>query len=195
MGHVYDAPQMEVARIRYFCQLTLEDAPLPSIAYLAALAQTTWGVRALSIFGMPAPVGPWAPYAALFATPVAPVYLNVVCALPGMPMGTPRKASELAGSMRGPGGLTHAAGKDDVVYLPQTALAGLFTVGVKNVAITVPPPRDSISDEEWRALERYDLVVTPTETMAELLETDHGVKAVAVEPAYVASALSHLVPS
>lgn len=185
---------MEVARIRYFCQLTLEDAPLPSVAYLAALAKAGWGVRALSIFGMPAPVGPWAPYAALFATPMAPAYLNVVCALPGMPMGAPRKASELAGAMRGPGGLTHAAGKDEVVYLPQTALAGLFTVGVPNVAITVPPPRDSISDEEWRTLERYDLVLTLTETMAELLATDHGVKAVVAPPERVAEAIAHLVP-
>lgn len=183
---------MQLARVRYFCQLTLEDAPLPAVAYLGALANTPWGVRALSIFGMPSPVGPWEPLARLFATPMASQYLNVVCALPGMPMGAPKRASEMGGGM-GPRGFEPRA-SNDIVYRPQTALIGLFTAGVKNVAITVPPPKDSISDEEWQALARYDLVVTLDETMAELLGTDHGVRAVAAPPERLAATIQGLVP-
>lgn len=171
---------MEPARIRYFAMLTLSDSPLPACAYLAALERTGLGVRVLSVFGMPSSPGPWTPHAAAFMAPVAARYVNVVAALPGLPMGSPVTRRDLAGGFGtggaffdrrdfnvAPAGVEQMAAEttadgDEVIYQPQTIIAGLYTVGVPNVLLTVPPAAGEISPAEIAAMSKYDVVAVPT---------------------------------
>ena len=184
---------MLFARVRFFCQLTPRDEPLPAAAYLTGIVSMGVGVRVLAIFGMVTPDGPWAPFARHMMTPPADRYVNIVCAPTGLALGRVKRASELGGALgQGFPGLNDlAAGQshDEVVYVPPTALGGLYTVGMPNIAITVPPALGSVSDEERRALEQYSAVLTPTDEMAQIFEIEHGVKATACGPSEVAAYL------
>jgi hypothetical protein len=68
----------------------------------------------------------------------------------------------------------------EVFYEPQTALAGIYTVGCKNVAITgiAPKPPDS---KEVSALRRYDAIIAPTEADRDALQAV-GLEAMHVPP-------------
>jgi hypothetical protein len=155
--------------IRFFCPVApgaLGDLPF---AYLEALHGTGRALRAQSI-GMAAfdAERRWYRLAHLFATPMWSPFVNVVCARPGLMLGTAMPVSALAptrdsDTQAALGALERALGgpiteRERLIYQPKTALVGLYTVGVKNVAITSAAPDPSALELE--ALARYDAVVT-----------------------------------
>ncbi len=101
-------------------------------------------------------------------------YANVVCAPPNFLMGTRIIKGRDGLSPDSPGA------EGEIAYEPATALSGLFTVGVPNIAITMPRPKPP-EPSEIRALARYDAVISPTEADAEALRA-LGVPASCVPP-------------
>ncbi len=169
----------QAARIRYSAMLGI-DTPLPAASYLRALDATGLGVRVLSLLGGMVDlkqlnahaVAPWA-HVGLFTAPVAERYVNIVAAPPGLMLGDAMRAVD----MRVPFGKTShpnphpIADKNEVVYTPQTALAGRYTVGVPNVAITCAPTADAeLAPHERAALAQYSAVITHTQEHAIALE-------------------------
>lgn len=157
--------------IRYFCVVAPGAAGDVPFAYLEALAWTGYQVRAQAI-GLAAFVEHrWAHISHLFTTPMRHPYVNVVCAPPGLMLGTKLPAAALAPTRaeggaealakleRAMGKPLEASGRSELIYHPESALVGLLTVGCKNVAITSSYP--ALSDAELLALRRYDLILTP----------------------------------
>jgi hypothetical protein len=169
--------------IRYFCLVARGEAGDTAYAYLEALANVGRKLRAQPI-GMAAfdCERRWWRAAHLFATSMTHTYVNVVCARPGLMLGTRMPVSALAATAvakvpDGEGGtvvsdaqeplsaLERAIGGKiapvDIVYQPETALVGLYTVGCTNVAITAPHPAPT--QGELMALARYDRVITSSD--------------------------------
>lgn len=157
--------------IRYFCVVTGTDGDR-SREYLTALAATDRPVRAI-------PIGPafppaWGPLGRLFGTDLRYRFVNVVAAPPGFLMGSrlvsrdmepgtgvDLEAIDSASIGRALVELAHVKvpGKGkEYVYEPQTALAGLYTVGCNNIAI-VTSLHLPLDHKEVRALRRYGAVV------------------------------------
>jgi hypothetical protein len=129
---------------------------------MVALRQAGLDLRVLSIGPAFLAYPPWRDHYELFQTELAERYVNIVCAPPGLFLGNPMRASE-----------QHDRSKiqtTDRIYQPPTALSGLFTVGVPNIAITLPRPRPP-DLQELAVLKTYDVVLCPDSAMTvELLE-------------------------
>lgn len=161
----------EMTKVRFYCLALPSDAPQLGVDYLTAIAGTGLGVVALPIGPAFLMAGPWPRLLHHFTAAVpAGQYVNVVCAPLGLSLGFASSRAEMGAStppMRKQGSkvIELPGDEDDIVYVPQTALSGLFTVGVPNVAIVQPPgaaqPRPS--ESELQALRQYDFVLSPTE--------------------------------
>lgn len=173
--------------IRFFCVVNEGAEGDLGYSYLRAFEATGRTLRAI-------PIGAagvsdedrWDDLGALFLTPVAAPFINVVCAPPGLHLGTrtPLDLSreedlpaELRSVLGGPARQVRAT--PGLVYQPQTALSGLMTIGCPNVAILQSRPTPD--DHEIRVLARYDRVVCPTPADA-LVLIEHGVKAMYLPP-------------
>lgn len=149
------------ARVRYHCLAVPGDAPTLGFDVLAALRRAGISVRALSIGPAFLAWPPWNEHLEVFQAELAPRFVNVVCAPPGLWLGSPMRASEDHGKKS-------EILASDRIYRPPTALTGLHTVGVPNVAVTMPKPRPP-DDHELVALRLYDRILCPsTDGTAEL---------------------------
>lgn len=139
--------------IRFFCEVSPGVAGAVAFAYLEALSNVGRAIRAQPI-GMASFEPPWRQATRLFLTPMSAPFVNIVCARPGLDLGQ-RFALKVLKR------LGNKQDLPDVVYQPNTALVGYYTVGCVNIAITGvrPPP----SPEEVSALAKYDAVICPTE--------------------------------
>jgi hypothetical protein len=161
------------AAIRYFCLVLPNGGASLGYDYLEAFDKTELGVRACPIGPAFLMSEPWIKLNHLFHIgQIAKSYVNVVCAPPNLLMGTRLRVTDVKAPSRlpSPGEETKpfalsapipGAASEDVVYEPQTALGGLFTVGVPNIAITMPRPKPP-DEDEVRALCQYDAVLAPT---------------------------------
>jgi len=143
----------------------------PDIAWRYAIALRSLGLRMLALGGaqfqfyipkaqQDPTIRHWQTLADEFVAELAPTFVNVVCAPVGLPLGTIRETKELG-----------------TVYTPDTALHGLLTVGVRNIAITaarrekfdgsVEPTE--ITPREVTALKQYDAVISPYEADVDTL--------------------------
>lgn len=166
------------ARIRFFCipgPRGFKEGDI-SYRYLAALAASDLGVRAISLGGMdfvpipsrrtlaPEVVGDpmvhWKQYAKCFTAPIDAKYLNVVRVPPGLQYGTKQTRKDL-----GPKGIEYSEADEDgsrvdvsnqVVTEAGLALCELLTSNIPNIAITGANPAPT--EEECMALCRYDYV-------------------------------------
>jgi hypothetical protein len=184
--------------IRYFCVVAHGPVGDLSREYLAELQGCGRPVRAIPI-GPACPEG-WGPLARLFVTDLSEPFVNIVCAPPGFLMGgrmssrdmipgtgvDPRELdvqdvgkvlAELAHIKVEPG--------REVIYEPQTALGGIYTVGCKNVAITGIVPRGPDPKEVF-ALQRYDAIIAPTRADTE------GLRALGLDAVHMPSDRSQL---
>lgn len=176
---------MSEASIRYFCLMLPNGGAGLGYAYLEAFDQTGLGVKACPIGMAYLAADPWPKYAPLiFVGQTAPQFVNVVCSPPNLLMGTRLRAVDVkppsrlpaAGEETAPFELSAAptlapfqgTSPPEVVYEPQTALSGLYTVGVPNIAITLPKPKPP-EDHEVRALAQYDAILCPTDADAAAL--------------------------
>jgi hypothetical protein len=134
-------------------------------AFLRALVDQHVRVRALPI-GAGGALGVekrWYELGAAFVEPLTKPYVNVVAAACGQYMGTRTPAATFARSDGLSDELKRLLGSmaggpsADVDYIPPTVLAGMITVGVKNIAIAIGSP----DDDELAALRAYDLVICP----------------------------------
>jgi hypothetical protein len=162
--------------------------------YLQALVDTGIPTLAIPIGG--AFVGglppEWRALSGTFITDLEHPYVNIVCAPPGLLMGSPLRASDMQlsaperaqlvsdGLNVPPAPVAQGAEADELIYVPQTALSGLYTVGVPNIAITDtrPKPPDA---HEIRALAQYDRVCCHSQGDWKAL-TRLGVEALLVPP-------------
>lgn len=156
------------AKVRYHCLA----APAPpgnhlGFDVLLALHQAGIAVRALSIGPAFLMHPPWNALYKLFEAELDENYVNIVCAPPNLSLGAPMRAHEVAA----PQDVRFARATDsNPVYRPQTALAGLHTVGVPNIAITLPRPKPP-SPAEITILNHYNVVLCPSLHMTvELVE-------------------------
>lgn len=170
---------MPDAVIRYFCLVLPNGGAQLGYDYLDALDRTGLGVAAQPIGPAFFMVEPWIKLNHLFAaSTIAPRYVNVVCAPPNLLMGKRLQVTDVKapGRLPAPGEETRPFAlsatpravrqtpgqvEEDAVYEPQTALGGLFTVGVPNIAITMPRPKPP-DEAEVRALNQYDAVIAPS---------------------------------
>jgi hypothetical protein len=162
--------------IRYWCVI----GPGIPRYYLAAFKEA-FQVRAIPIGGMfvGGLPGDWAELNSCFTGEIQEPYVNVVCAPPGLMLGTSKKASDMQLSPHEMARFTGAPRppipqdqRDEEIYTPQTALVGLRTEGVRNIAITaaIPTPPD---EHEIEALKKYDQVLCATlEDAVELAKLD-----------------------
>jgi len=161
--------------IRYFCSVAPGAAGDIAHGYLQALSSLGRPFRAQSI-GMAAfdCERRWWRVSALFQTPVRTPYVNIVCARLGLKLGHAMPLGRLGPSEHLPDG-SEAAGSDaldalerqiggklkpaELVYQPESALVGLYTVGCVNIAITFDVGH--ASPRELEALSKYDAIITP----------------------------------
>ena len=175
--------------LRFFCCVVPGPPGEVPRRYLKALIAT--GIPTLTVpIGMAfmGTAGPqWQKLSGTFTTALEEPYVNIVCAPPGLLMGSPIRASDMQISPAERAELVcdglavppapSAVGDDasELIYTPQTALAGLYTVGVPNIAITDTRPKPPDANE-IRALAQYDRVVGPNRSDRDAL-VDVGVAA------------------
>lgn len=113
----------------------------------------------------------WMKFRHLLVEPMSSPFVNIVCAPLGLSMGVAFSASDVGAQAMKDAEHTKdllPQAKDSApAYVPQTALAGLCTVGCANIAILMPltPERAQALDRlelEKRALAQYDLIICPT---------------------------------
>lgn len=146
------------------------DSEKLGFSYLKACLDTGLGVRVMPIGMVRFDIEPWCRVPHAFMPSLKADYINVVCAPPGIPMGAAVSATQFGNEQ---------AKQEGAVYEPPTALSGLFTVGVANIAILTG--KGEISPKELEALKLYESVVCPTEEGAEELAAQ-GVRAVSIPP-------------
>lgn len=145
------------AIVRYFCPPMASPASKMAFDYLKAINQTGVGVRATAL-GLAAFTPPWDTVAELFNNTLENRYTNIVCSPMGLVMGQTMRSSDVAPPSD--------PGADDIIYTPPPTFVGLMTVGVSNIAITKPPVGDGVDkqfQEELTALDKYDVVLCPTQ--------------------------------
>lgn len=151
--------------VRFFCVVGPEGMAVADAghAFLRALVDANIKVRALTIGpgGLFTSERRWYELGSAFTTLMSIPYVNVVCGTAGELLGQATPASTFAKSQDLPEELRRLLGpmadskSADVEYVPQTVFAGLYTVGVKNVAIVTGSP----DARELAALGKYDLVL------------------------------------
>jgi hypothetical protein len=167
-------PPPPLPSVRYHCFTAATVEPILGLDYLLALAECS-RLQACPIGPAFLSLAPWSAVSQHFIAPAADRYINIVCAPPDLAMGSPVDRRAVA-PQHIPGGQIVDS---ETIYTPSTALSGLFTVGVPNIAITLGLVEPS--EPEKNALGRYDLVITPTDTDAEIL-AGWGVKVAVVPP-------------
>jgi hypothetical protein len=171
--------------------------------YLEALSKTGLGVAACPIGPAYLNAEPWSKVTQLFTPhPVAKDYVNIVVAPPNLFMGmrlravdvTPPSHLPFPGEEIAPAVPQRIDPSSEVIYEPQTALSGLYTIGVPNIAVTLAWPKPP-EDHEIRALAQYDAVFAPTAEDALALRA-LGVLAMHIPPDtdQLARILSWLLP-
>lgn len=161
--------------LRLFCQVQPGAAGDGAYRWLMASYGTGMSTRAIPIGASSLTADRrWYEVASLFMTPIQTPFVNVVHAPCGLMMGGRMEMSSSLVDM--PMALQKAIGDrpkratpGKAVYEPQTALAGLYTVGCVNVAILASAA--GIDDRETRALRRYDSVICEDESDAEMLRS------------------------
>ena len=151
-------------RVRFYCLALPSDGPQLGFDYLEAIERTNLGVRACPIGPAFLMAGPWPRLSHLFMGEPLGLrdrFVNVVCAPPGLSLGFAMTARDVAPPPDLPGVMKPVEREEAIVYQPKTALSGLYTVGVKNVAITMPKPAPP-DDPERQALLQYDFVLCPS---------------------------------
>ena len=171
-------------RIRFHCLVNPGPGPHLGFDHLAAIDSTGIGVRAVPIGLAILTADPWSALEHCFRGPPPDdgEYVNIVCAPPRYSLGTQATRAAIAPPTVVPPGMRVPAlpgDEDEIVYRPMTALAGLYTVGVPNIAITMPQPKPT--DDEIGALGRYDRVFTPNAEAARRLG-ELGIKALVFRP-------------
>ncbi len=158
--------------LRFFCCVAPGPVGEVPLRYLEALVGT--GIPTLTApigLAFMGVMGPrWQALSHTFTTELVEPYVNIVCAPPGLLMGSPIRASDMQmsaseraelisdGLALPPAPAEHGEDADEIVYVPHTALAGLYTVGVPNIAITDTRPKPPDANE-IRALAQYNRVV------------------------------------
>lgn len=162
------------AIIRYAC-VTIPgmDQEKISVAYLQALDETGLGVRLMPIGMVTAWSPPWNDYPHVFTSALKTRYINVVCVPPGVPLGAPVSPAQF--------GHGRSTGQEQVAaYEPDSALVGLFTVGIPNVAIIAG--ESECTDKEVESLKHYNAVVCPTEKGTENMRALGVKNAICIPP-------------
>lgn len=119
------------------------------------MEQIGLGVHILPIGQTDPTQGPWEPYNHLFRTLLKPVFINVVCFPSGFLLPSVTRAQE-------------------------TAISGLFTVGVPNIAIC---ESDFYLKKEIAMLSLYQHVICPTPEKTEILSSQ-GIAAETIPPSF-----------
>jgi len=154
------------AAIRYFC---IVGNPV-SFEYLKELSGSIYGLSVAPIGPMFLHVPPWNAYAKFFGKEVNAKFVNIVCAMPGIPFG----ANMMPGS----------------TYEPDTVFSSLYTIGVPNVAIV-----SGVNGHEEAAsvLNLYDRILCPTQDIKMKLR-DGGVDADLTPPDQILDRIADLIP-
>jgi hypothetical protein len=137
--------------------------------YLKAIEGTGLGVRIMPIGMARFDTAPWSGVSHLFLTALKTRYINVVCVEPGVMLGAAVSAAQFSAPGNG----------DAAAYDPPTAISGLFTVGIPNVAIL--SGKGMPEAKELESLKHYTAVVCPTPEGANAL-TNLGINTFTVEP-------------
>ena len=135
-----------------------------SYYYLCAFREEGLCVRAMSVSGgvwLQAgnpDYDHWREVRDVFATPVraSDRIVNIVCAPLGLPLGAPRSGRDMKR-----GAIADGIGPAEKLYRPATALAGLYTEGVRNIAITGMQRGQYPHEGETDVLAEYDIVCAP----------------------------------
>jgi hypothetical protein len=170
------------AKIRLFCLTLPNPGPQLGLRYALACEKTGLGVVVCPIGLFSLMGGPWQDHLHLFVGAIDADFVNIVVSPPGLLLGQTLKERDVKppAGLGGPLPLGTPAQGSEIVYRPLTALAGLHTAGVPNVAVTMVKPRLPEA-AEIEALSRYDLVFTPTIEDLEVL-LGLGVTALLVPP-------------
>lgn len=159
------------ALIRYAC-VTAEgmdvDSGALTLPYLRAFMGTQLGVRVMPIGMVAMWHDPWNKVPQVFTSALKTRFINVVCVPPGLKMGGKVSVGQF-GSDRG----------SQTAYEPPTAIPGLLTVGIPNVAILTGDK--DLQQKEVDSLKLYTEVLCPTKHGADTL-IEQGVKAIQVPP-------------
>lgn len=148
------------SRVRFYCLALPSDAPSAGFDYLEAIHNANISVKACPI-GPVFIAGQWPKLMHLFAAPMpGDRYVNVVCSPLDLSLGFAMSKAGVAPPVGIPGSAPE--GSREVVYAPKTAISGLYTVGVPNIAITSAPRRQA-SKGDLDALVKYDVVIVPNE--------------------------------
>jgi hypothetical protein len=131
------------------------DSKTHAFDYLRAIDELGLGVRVMPVGMARFDVPPWNEVSHTFVSPIGTDYINVVCVPSGVKLGAPVSMAQF-----GPGTEPFSSiGGQGNVYEPEGAIAGLYTVGVPNVAILVDK---DFTPGELDALRLYDMVVCPS---------------------------------
>ena len=163
-----DPPPSPLATVRFFCLVLPPGHEQTGYEYLDALDRSGKRVVACPIGMAYFTSAPWSGITRLFSGLTAPRFVNVVCAPPGLVMGARMRAADVKPPLDPSGVAWRKELSQEVVYEPSTALSGLYTVGVPNVAITTLGTKP-LESSEIRALAQYDAVFTPSGNDAEAL--------------------------
>jgi len=163
-----------------------------SYQYLIALRVSGIKPRAIPIGGMQLPErakqdrawSHWLQVADAFEGDLASVSVNVVCVPMGVPLGKSVKAAEfVVPDKRAKVATPEVKAPEEVVYEPNTAISGLYTQGMVNIALTgrlgSGAPASYVDEDIRFLLDRpraYDLVLCPQMTDVTWL-CDRGVEA------------------
>ena len=143
--------------------------------YLKSIEATGLGVRITPIGIMHFGLEPWNHVVELFVTPVEDRYINVVCAPPRLYLGGAMTKQQLA---EPPGSVPKnepSVDRSGVVYKPTTALDGLLTRGMRNVAILTIQNGLLPLEIEVEKLKQYDAVICPKDEDQQILQDDFQV--------------------
>lgn len=131
------------ALIRFCCVTDAQnDSEQIAFPYLEAIEGTGLGARVMPLGAMHFAVAPWSALGHLFISALRPRFINVVCVPPGLPL--PPQGD-------------------------QTALSGLFTLGIPNIAITTGA--GPYTAKEAKMLKMYNRVIVPDGSEATELRT------------------------
>ena len=150
-----------------------------AFSYLKAIDDTGLGVRIM-------PVGlalfdrlPWSEMPHVFTASISEPFINVVCVPQGVTLGAPADAKQFA-LPDGDQDLAIAGdGPGEGNYKPETAIIGLYTDNVFNVAIV--DWEGEVDQAELYTLCRYSRVICPTHEATTAL-CKQGVPAATIPP-------------
>lgn len=173
------------AKIRYACPTSpgMDKGGL-AFQYLQILMETGLGVRIMPIGVALFDRAPWDEVPEVFTNALDTEYINVVCAPPGLTLGANISAAQFGNDKA----------SEDPAYKPTTAIAGLYTIGVPNIAIL--DGKGDFEPEELEALKKYSKVMCSTlEGIQNLFEQGGVFASVIDEPKEILSLFSDMFPA